>query len=205
MTEIDWDEHARGGWDANESVREYSKAAFASLLRTYAELGVSLEGIRALDFGCGTGLLTEQLAAVVREVVAVDTAREMIAVLEAKQTAGALDNVSPLYAEVTPELLKTNTLFKVPFDLVVCSSVCAFLDDYPSMVSSLAARLRPGGMFVQWDWALDPEDEDPFGLTRDEIHAALSGAGLKAVHVDAAFTIETRHGLATPLMGTGVL
>ena len=29
------------------------------------------------------------------------------------------------------------------FDLVVCSSVCAFLDAYPSTVAELVARLRP--------------------------------------------------------------
>ena len=40
-------------------------------------------------------------------------------------------------------------------------------------------RLDPlglGGLFVQWDWEVQPDDEEPFGLTRDEVRRAENAA-----------------------------
>ena len=47
------------------------------------------------------------------------------------------------------------------YDLIVCSSVCAFVDDYPGVVRQLVSSMMPGGLFVQWDWELDPRDDEP--------------------------------------------
>ena len=49
--------------------------------------------------------------------------------------------------------------------------MCGFLDDYPGTVQLLAELLRPGGIFVQWDW--EREDADGDGLSRGEIDDAL--------------------------------
>ena len=62
-----------------------------------------------------------------------------------------------------------------PFDIVVSSSVCAFLDDYAGTVATLTNLLKPGGSFVQWDWELNREDSEPFGLTRAQVVDALTG------------------------------
>lgn len=154
---------------------------------------------RVLDFGCGTGLLTERLAPRVREVVAVDASPAMVEVLAGK----SLPNVRFGVAKWTPETISDGELAAGPFDLVVCSSVCAFLDDYPGAVAMLADRLGPSGYFVQWDWELDPAAAEPFGLSSDGITKALEGAGLDVVSVGIGFDvpIEGRH--MRPLMGIG--
>ena len=51
---------------------------------------------RILDFGCGTGLLTEKLAPLVREVIAVDTSPNMIDVLRRKE----IGNVTTICTDI---------------------------------------------------------------------------------------------------------
>ena len=52
----EWDAYA-DDWDSNPDVIRYAEAAFESLVRITA-----LDGLDILDFGCGTGLLTEKMA-----------------------------------------------------------------------------------------------------------------------------------------------
>lgn len=187
-----WDEMA-SGWDEDPAVKTYAAAAWGTL-EGYVEAGQ-----RVLDFGCGTGLLTERLATRVREVVAVDASSEMIKVLEAK----ALPGVRASAVVWTPTSIQEDPLAQEPFDLIVCSSVCAFLEDYPGAVAMLAARLRPGGHFLQWDWELNPSDEEPYGLTRADIRGALEGAGLEVVSVNVGFEADFEGHPMRPLMGVG--
>ena len=87
------------------------------------------------------------------------------------------------------------------FALVVCSSVCSFLDDYPSTVEVLVSRLAPGGLFVQWDW--EPTGDDEHGLARHQIRHTLTATGLAAIAVHTGFTIEVNGQAMSPLMGHG--
>ncbi len=193
-TEDAWAEQAPT-WDRDPHVVAYAEAAWASLLAA-VPLGPER---RALDFGCGTGLLTERLASRLREVVAVDASAAMIEVLAAK----ALPNVRCGVACWTRETIDDDPLAAGPFELVVCSSVCAFLDDYPATLALLAERIAPGGHFVQWDWALDPEADEPFGLTEAGIADALRGAGLELVSVGTGFDVAVDGARMRPLMGVG--
>lgn len=154
--------------------------------------GVALDGADVVDFGCGTGLLTERLVAAGATVVAVDTSTAMLEVLDAKIVQHRWTGV------------RTDTALPsqgVTFDVIVCSSVCSFLEDYPGTIGELVTRLRPDGLFVQWDW--ERTDDDPFGLTREEILAAMTQAGLVDGIVSEAFTIEADGQPMTPLIGHG--
>lgn len=154
--------------------------------------GIAIDGSAVIDFGCGTGLLTEQLVGAGASVEAVDTSAAMLAVLDAK------------IVERNWATVRTGT--NIPsggstFDLVVCSSVCSFLDDYPGTLNELVGCLRPGGLFIQWDW--ERSADDSHGLTRNEILEALGGAGLVEAAVRAAFTVEIHGQSMTPLLGYG--
>jgi trans-aconitate methyltransferase len=190
-----WDAYA-DGWDTDEMVRAYAEAAFASLGPVLSKAGISPTGARAVDFGAGTGLLTERLARAGAEVVAVDTSSAMLAVLEDKIAQAGWSSVATTtdLDEVAPE-----------HDLVVCSSVCAFLDDYPQTVADLVGLLRPGGLFVQWDWerAPGPAGDDDHGLTRAEIETTLRRAGLEAIEVGEAFAVDVGDAVMRPLIGHG--
>lgn len=187
-----WDE-AAAGWDDEPAVRQYSAAAFDSLVAALDERGISLDGSTVCDFGCGTGLMTERLADAAESIDAVDTSEAMIATLDAKAADRGWQRVRTSHA--IPHGDHTH-------DLVVCSSVCGFLDDYPGTVQQLVGLLRPGGVFVQWDWERD-EDTAGDGLTPNEIERSLAAAGLVDLRVGTAFEVEIYDEVMAPLMGIG--
>lgn len=184
----EWDESAEG-WDGDEATRAYAAGAFASLCALLEP--TSLAGMRVLDFGCGTGLLTEQLAGAAH-VHAVDASPAMLAVLDEKVAEHTWASI------VTSLAVPTEP---GDFDLVVCSSVMAFVDDYPATAKQLVELLAPGGRFVQWDW--ERVDGDSHGLSRSEITGALDGAGLENVTVDVGFEADAHGQTMRPLMGVG--
>ena len=188
-----WDEYA-AGWDEDVGTRRYAAAAFASLVAVLEDQGATLDGARVCDFGCGTGLLTELMVDTVRGVDAVDTSGAMLACISTKIHEHGWANVRP--STTLPESTETH-------DLVVCSSVLGFVDDYPGAVERLGSLLAPDGLFVQWDWERGSADADCHGLSRDEIHDALLTGGLAVVAIEHAFEIPMGGVAMRPLMGVG--
>ena len=194
MTTNEWDEYA-ADWDDDEAARAYAEAAYGSLVSVLAELGRELNGASVLDFGCGTGLLTERLVPVIRNVDAVDTSAAMLDVVQAKIARHGWNEVSAMTSPPTdPE----------SYDLVVCSSVCSFLEDYPGTLAALVDLLVPGGVFVQWDWERDDTDDESHGLSRREIADALTAAGLVSTTVGTAFEVSVGEMTMRPLIGAGI-
>lgn len=153
----------------------------------------TINGLTILDFGCGTGLLIEHLVASGAEHIhAVDTSPAMLAVLDAKIVDRGWSAV--FTSQTTPTDYDG-------VDLVVCSSVLGFVDDYPATVVDLVRMLKPGGYFVQWDW--ERVDDDPHGLSRSEMAEALGAADLEDVTVDIGFEAEADGQTMRPLMGAG--
>lgn len=185
-----WDQYAEG-WDTNADVIVYSEKAYKTLVEI-----VSLAGLNILDFGCGTGLLTARMASTANRIVALDSSPKMISVLKNKQ----LPNVDTLSVELSAETIKTNDLLHSKFDLIVASSVCAFLPDYESTLQLLKTLLKPNGLFIQWDW-LKTDDDSDFGFTEEIIESALTRADLKALSITIAFSLKSNKGAMQVLMG----
>ncbi len=193
MTDADdpWAEYA-ADWDDDEGARIYSRAAFSHLLELLEARGPELRGAVVCDFGCGTGLLSEQFVDTVERVDAVDASPAMLDQLRAKIEARGWTNVHP-----------SSTIPESPgeHDLVVCSSVLSFVDDLDATVAGLAALLRPGGALIHWDW--ERTDDHDHGLTRHESRRALERAGLRDVFVDAAFEFRIEGEPVRPIAGIG--
>ena len=99
-----------------------------------------LDGRRALDVGCGAGLLAEPLARLGAAVTGVDAAPESIAAAQAHAAAMglAIDYRSGELA----------TLGLGRFDPVTCMEVLEHVADKPAFMAQLAAHLAPGGLLV---------------------------------------------------------
>ena len=189
----DWGEHA-AAWDVDRSVIAYSEKAFDSL-----DAVTDLDGLRILDFGCGTGLLTEKLARRAQQVVALDSSVGMITVLkdkQLKQVTALSETLSKSVIEATPSLQK-------PFDRVVASSVMAFVPDPVATLTLLRSLLLPGGLLVQWDWMV-VEGESEFGLTESDMAAAFHDSGFEIQSISAPFSHVGRNGNAPVLMGVAI-
>ncbi len=160
-----WDQAAKE-WDTNADVISYSEKAYHTLCKL-----LNIKGLTIIDFGCGTGLLSEKMATAAERILALDSSAEMIAVLQNKK----LKNVDPLVVELSEATIANNTLLKKEYDLIVVSSVCAFLEDYENTLFLLKNLLKPNGIFVQWDWL--KRNEDPtFGFTRTMLASAFAKA-----------------------------
>ncbi len=98
-----------------------------------------LEGRRALDVGCGAGLLAEPLARLGAEVTAIDAAPELIAAAElhARGQGLAID-----YKVAAVEDLQGK------FDLVTSMEVIEHVADAGAFLAALAARLDDDGLLV---------------------------------------------------------
>lgn len=99
-----------------------------------------LAGRRALDVGCGAGLLAEPLARLGAVVTAIDAAAENIAVARAHaQGQGlAID-----YRNAAVESLGDET-----FDVVVSLEVIEHVADPAAFVAGLVRALAPGGLLI---------------------------------------------------------
>ena len=193
MTQHSWDELATG-WDTSADTRLYAERAFESWNRKVAPLISDLAGSRVLDFGCGTGLLTEKLAPYCGHIVAVDTSAGMIDVLRSKVVDKRIGNITPLVAAIDAEAITEYPELSERFDLVVASSVCSFLPDYESTLRHLSSALNPGGLFVQWDWLSD--------MPIERIRGAYRASGLIDLGVEEAFAMTMEDELMPVVLGT---
>ena len=92
----EWDEYAEN-WDVDPSVEQYAKNAFSELLDS-----ININGLTVLDFGCGTGALTQLMSPSVESIVAIDPSSEMIKLLDKK----ALNNLTSICDYLSSELVK---------------------------------------------------------------------------------------------------
>jgi len=99
-----------------------------------------LAGKRALDVGCGAGLLAEPLARLGAEVTGVDAAEENVAVAKA-HAAGSGLAIDYRHGELA-------ALGLGPFELVTAMEVLEHVADKPAFLAELAGHLAPGGLLV---------------------------------------------------------
>ncbi|MGQ0618544.1 MAG: bifunctional 2-polyprenyl-6-hydroxyphenol methylase/3-demethylubiquinol 3-O-methyltransferase UbiG [Panacagrimonas sp.] len=102
-----------------------------------------LRGRRALDVGCGGGLLAEGLAARGAETVGIDLAE---AALEVARQHAANSKLSVEYRAISAEDLAT----EVPesFDVVCCMEMLEHVPEPHSVVAACARLVKPGGQLV---------------------------------------------------------
>jgi 2-polyprenyl-6-hydroxyphenyl methylase/3-demethylubiquinone-9 3-methyltransferase len=100
----------------------------------------ALKGARALDVGCGGGLLSEALALAGARVTAIDLAPAVLDVarLHLHESALSVD-----YRETSVEALAAE--MPATFDVVTCMEMLEHVPDPGSVIGACAILLKPGG------------------------------------------------------------
>ncbi len=99
------------------------------------------EGVETLDLGCGSGFMSEALAARGAKVTGVDPC---IPLLEAARKHAREGGLGITYIEGTGENIP---LAASSVDRVVCVDVLEHVDDEVKVISEIRRVLRPGGIF----------------------------------------------------------
>ncbi|MBL4637199.1 MAG: class I SAM-dependent methyltransferase [Kofleriaceae bacterium] len=195
-----WNERA-AGWDSQKEAQTYAEQAFSTLEPLLiAELPVGVRP-RVLDFGAGTGLLTAKLLPLAKEVVAIDIADQMLKVLGERIEQEGWTKIKPVCGDLLDQAIRSQPIFQAPFDLIVASSVCSFLPDYPAFLDVVSKLLSPQGIFVQWDWLANEAGDWASGFSLEQIENAYSANGLQSVRVGKGFVFEFQGKELDVLMG----
>ena len=99
-----------------------------------------LAGKRALDVGCGAGLLCEPLARLGADVTGVDAAAENI--------SAATTHAEAMGLSIDYRSGELGALGLGRFDLVTCMEVIEHVADKRAFAAALAASLAPGGLLI---------------------------------------------------------
>lgn len=149
-----------------------------------------LAGRRALDVGCGAGLLAEPLARLGAEVTGIDAAHETITAARAHAAAGGL--------AIDYRQGDVSRLGLAGFDLVTAMEVIEHVADKQAFLAALAAAMAPGALLaistpnrtarsrLLLVAAAEAVGAVPRGthrwtdfVTPEELRALLAGAGLE--------------------------
>lgn len=187
----DFDKEA-AGWDDHPTRVKLAQDVANAIARA-VPLGPTMD---VLDFGCGTGIGTLQLAPSVGSITGVDSSAGMLEVLNAK-----IDRQG--HTNVTTRRLDAGDDLSGAYDLIVSSMTFHHIADVDAQLTQFFRSLKAPGWLCVAD--LDPEQGEfhddntgvfHFGFERDALRRAFVRAGFADVQeVTAAEVVKpTRSG-----------
>jgi ubiquinone/menaquinone biosynthesis C-methylase UbiE len=174
-------------WDSNNIHVQRSEALAKTLL-----VRIPLNNkMSALEFGAGTGILSFMLADTLGSIRMVDSASEMVAVMQEKVDALGSTNVHPMQLDLTKERYDGET-----FDLVFSQMAMHHVADTQAMLHTFHALLNKDGYLAIAD--LYQEDGSFHGAGFDghngfdvaELESQVLKAGFRSVATETSFTMK---------------
>jgi len=122
-------------WDKNQRYFERADAVAKAIL----QMVPIHEGMKALEYGSGTALLSFALKDKFAEITLMDSSREMTKVTEEKISDSNIQNMKPLFFDLEKED------YPGKFDIIYNQMVMHHVNDIEGMVSKFHSLLNPGG------------------------------------------------------------
>ena len=186
-----FDERAKD-WDSDPKKVERARVV-ADAIRSAIPLSTEMI---ALEYGCGTGLLSFALQSDLGQITLADTSQGMLDVLGEKIAAAGVTNMHPVKLD-----LATDTVPAPRFDLTYSLMVLHHLHDVKDMLEKFHAVLKSGGYLLVAD--LDKEDgtfhtdgttDVHLGFEHDELQKMVEAAGFGEVRFSTAYEIKKKIG-----------
>ena len=123
-------------------------------------------GLRVLDFGCGPGTITVDLAKIVGpgEVHGIDMEASQIAIARSSAEEGGHDNVTFHVGDAT-DLPFDNDFF----DIAHCHSVLMFVPNTRALLTEVMRVLKPGGIISSRETIIDSSFLEPAFYRLDDL------------------------------------
>ncbi len=151
--------------------------------------------MNALEFGCGTGLVTLEMSPLVKKLVAVDTSTEMMNALQQKIKAFEISNIETVCLDLLSPSVAD--VYQGTFDLIYASMTLHHIADTAGFLNRIASFLSPGGTIALADLELedgffhDDEHEKVHpGFERTALTEQLSAAGLLVTSFETIYSIN---------------
>lgn len=177
----DFFDNAAKEWDT-----KHQRVAQAKAIAKIIEQTIPLtRATKALEFGCGTGLLGFNLIEKVGEITFSDTSRGMLSEVENKLKISACTSA---------KIVDLNVVRIVDrYDLIFSSMVLHHIADHKQTIADLSQSLHPEGYLCICD--LDKEDGlfhsketvPHHGFERAELKQEFQNAGLNVIHSCTGF------------------
>lgn len=175
-------------WDDNP-VRAQLAADLAEVLLRELEPSSTMD---ALDYGCGTGLVTLRFQPRVRSITGADSSQGMLDVLAEKARRAGLENVTTRLLDLTQ-----GGAIDARYHLVFSTMALHHVPEPAALFSTLHGLLLPGGLLGVAD--LDTEDGSfhgdntgvhHFGFDRPHLEGLARGAGFADVRTLTAAQVS---------------
>ena len=186
-----FDERAKD-WDSDPKKVDRARTV-ADAIRNSISLTADMS---ALEYGCGTGLLSFALQSDLGQITLADTSQGMLDVLAEKIAASGVANMQPLHLDLSVDPLPAQL-----FDLTYSLMTLHHIEDARGILNKFHALLKPSGILCVAD--LDKEDgsfhtdgttDVHLGFERAELQKWVEGAGFADVKFSTAYEIKKKIG-----------
>src|SRR5215208_4274993 len=184
-----FDERARD-WDSDPDKVERARTV-AEAIRRAIPLS---NDMKALEYGCGTGLLSFALQSDLGQITLADTSQGMLEVLREKIADAGVTNMHPVRLDLASDLLPTES-----YDLTYSLMTLHHLQDVKDMLAKFRDLLTPNGYLLVAD--LDKEDgsfhtdgstDVHLGFDRNELQQIVEAIGFGNVTFSTAYEIKKK-------------
>lgn len=186
-----FDERARD-WDSDPIKVERARAVAEAICNTIP-LSTDMD---ALEYGCGTGLLSFALQSKLGRITLADTSQGMLDMLAEKITAAGVTNMQPIKLDLAVDPLPAGR-----FQLIYSLMTLHHIHDVKEVLGKFNALLKTGGYLLVAD--LDKEDGSFHtdgttnvykGFERGEFQRMTEAAGFGNVLLSTVYKIVKKVG-----------
>lgn len=153
-------------WDDNSSRREMNRAVAGAIRETIP----LTKTMYAMDFGCGTGMISRELFPMLGKIIAIDLSSGMIEQLQQRIEAEKISNIDARNLDLFTDSPSET------FDLIYSAMALHHIRETGRLLDRLTVLLNPGGWVALAD--LDSEDGSFHQDHHEFIHYGFDRAGL---------------------------
>lgn len=181
-------------WDKDPGRVQMAKTIADAMCKALHFMGTEL----VMDYGTGTGNIAFRLAPQVKRIIAVDSAKGMLDVLNEKLVSEGISTIEPREWSIGQEISDLPA-----FDAIVSSMTLHHVRDTAAVAKTFHKLLVPGGRIAIADLDCDngefheaPGIAEHDGIDRKILQQAFEKAGFDSVRFSEAVTIHKTSSLS---------